>query len=286
MNRAWHAVRTSNDIGRALAYLIVSMVCRDAIRVKATHLLVGFDGVSFRYKVYDLYKSARKEKMKAHGKNKDEKNKSKSDESTKEIYTYMPQLHQMLEECGIPFIHPTKYEADDIGAACAALANENFRVVIGTADKDSDQLLGKYVIKFNSTVKAPKNPITKARDVRRKTGLKPCQLVDYQTLIGDKVDSIPSLKPFGPSKAMKLLKKHRSIKNWVKNGPRGGKRWFNTNREDVLRNRKLVRLDPDCVEIDKNALIVPKLTKNMKAFPKAWHDYQALLYPKTKSLFS
>lgn len=286
LNRAWYVVNTNNDIGRALAYMMVSMICRDAIRVKATHLLVGFDGMSFRYRVYKLYKSARKEKMKAHGTNKEGKKKSKSDETTKEIYTYLPAVQKYLVECGIPFEHPTKFEADDVGAACAALASDDFMVFIGTADKDSAQLLSKNVVMYNSTIKAPKNPYTQRKDIKRRYGVRPSQMVDYQTLIGDKGDSVPSLKPFSPAKAQKLLTKYGSISKWVKEGPKGGKRWFNQNREDVLRNRKLVMLNSACTELHKDELIVPRLTKNTKNFPSAWHDYQALLYPKTKGLFS
>lgn len=276
MNRAWHVLHTQNDIGRALGALMVSMICRDAIRVKATHLLVGFDGMSFRYGLYDGYKQSRKVKTQG---------KSKSDETTKEIYTYMADVQKYLERCGITFEHPPKHEADDLGAVCAALASPKLRVVIGTKDKDSMQLLKDNVVMYDSSVKPPKDPYKRAEAVVRKFGVEAHQMVDYQTLVGDKGDSIPNLKPFGPAKAVALLKKYGSLKKWSDKAPKSGQRWINLNRENMMRNRKLVRLVDDCVEINIKDLVVPKLTKDTKFYPSAWHDYQAMLYPKSKGLF-
>jgi 5'-3' exonuclease len=136
---------------------------------------------------------------------------------------------------------------------------------------------------YNSNIKYPKNPYTLADIAISKYGVESHQMVDYQTLVGDKGDDVPTL--LGPAKVKKILAKYGSIRNWYKKGPRGGKRWLTEHSEEILRNRKLVQLIDDCIEIDINDLKVPRLTKKVQSFPSAWHDYQSFLYPKSRGLF-
>lgn len=273
--RAWHVLHTDNDIGKALAHLFLSMVCKDAAATKATHLLVAFDGDSFRYNVYAMYKSERK----LNG-----KNKSSKAEGSKEIYTYLTEVKNYLTEAGITWIQPKDYEADDVGAACAAIATDNIKVIIGTKDKDSYQLLNTNVKMYNSSAKP--NPVYITEEKAEKAKGVPIKLmIDYQTLLGDKIDSIPGFTGYGPDKVKKTLMKFGSIKKWLLKGSKEDKRWITENKEDLRRNRKLVTLVKNCVDIDIDELKVPKLKGNNNKFPKAWHIYQSFLYPKSKGLF-
>lgn len=276
MHRAWHVINTDGSIERALSALFLSMVCKDAAAVKATHLLVGFDGKSFRYGVYDKYKQSRTDK----GKN---SSGSEDGDSTKQIYTYLPFLQDYLEKAGVPWVQPKKYEADDVGATLAAMASDDLLVIQGTKDKDGYQTLNKRVRMYNSSAKPNPQFITQLIAEKAK-GVPVAQMIDYQTLLGDKIDDIPGFLGFGPAKVKEILNKYGSIRNWYREGSKADKRWLVEHREELVRNRKLVTLVTDCVDIDIDDLKVPKLS-GKEHLPKAWHTYQSFLYPKSKGLF-
>ena len=94
-------------------------------------------------------------------------------------------------------------EADDWIATFARRAAPEMPVVIASADKDFMQLVSPRIGLLNPNDKTEK--IWTAADVVAKTGVKPEQIADWLSLIGDSVDNIPGVPGVGPKTATDLL---------------------------------------------------------------------------------
>jgi len=103
------------------------------------------------------------------------------------------------------------FEADDLMATMATMARSGgYRTRLVTADKDIYQLVCD---------KAPpivqEDPRTGRRftesAVRRRVGVKPSQMVDYLSMVGDSCDNIPGIRGVGPKSAVALLEAFGSM---------------------------------------------------------------------------
>lgn len=266
MHRVYFVLKgKSENLKRSLPYSFLRLVARDALAVRASHLLVAFDGDSvFRYKLYAKYKSNRND------------GKEIKDQGGKDVYEHLPDLLRYLEYARTPFIQMRKYEADDILASVAAHLGIENKVILGTRDKDQHQGLTKNVSQYVSIGKTPF--YIREEDVLKKTRLRSCrQFVDYQTIIGDGIDGIHGVKGMTPVKAAKLLNEYGSLKKFL-NSPQG-KEWV-PHLELLRRNRKLVKLVTDCYQpdLDELRLVKPKNSDNL---PPAYNELLSLQSRKT-----
>jgi 5'-3' exonuclease len=116
-------------------------------------------------------------------------------------------------------------------------------------------------------------------------------MVDYQTLIGDKVDSIPHI--LTDKKARELLTEHGSLKKYF--GTKAGKKFWLANQAELVRNRTLVRLVATCVddlELEADDLLVKQRDgKGIERatgvrLPKSFHALQSYCHTKQVNLFA
>lgn len=281
--RAFSTLRTNRPVEQALPYHFLSMVMKDALAVKATYLLVAFDGPDvFRYKVYADYKSGRREKRGAPAD-------AENAEPKADVYQYLPNVYALLHKLGIVFFQPKTYEADDVLCSIAKAYGERYKVICGTQDKDAYQYLNSNVRLYDSSAKGKdKKPKPRYIDVayaERKKGVAVSQMVDYQTLIGDSGDSIPPIKGIGPTKAKKILDQYGSIKNWHKQC-KEDREFITSQADNIRRNRKLVKLVENI--LPPNELSEWKLQKRTyddKFLSRSFHEYISWLYPRSKGLF-
>jgi DNA polymerase-1 len=260
---------------------------RDALAVRATHIIVAFDGDKvFRYKLYPAYKANRTGAGK--GIVISDEDRDGADEAH-DIYQYYPRLFEALAALGIPFYQPTKREADDCLCSCAVkYPAHGYNVVCGTQDKDSFQYLRKGVRLYDSSYKVNGESVPRYithKDVIEMKGVKPSQMVEYQMLIGDAGDNIDGLPGIGPKTAAARLKEFGSIKKWYESGTKKERSLLRTNQAKLIRNRKLVTLVEDCpppFELDQ--AVIPKKVKVRFDIPKSYYNYLAFLYPKSKGL--
>lgn len=272
LHRCWSTLKTSRPIEDVLPHNFLSLVLKDACILKATHLLIGFDGPSiFRYDVYPDYKIERRTKALQRDDDAD---------GSKEIYTYLPATRELLDKCGIVWIQRKKYEADDIMASVMVqMSTSKLQVIGGTGDKDIFQALMQNCRVYNSGIK-PEITITPDR-AEKKKGVPISGMVMYQTLLGDKIDSVPQLLP--PVKAKNAVLKWKSFKNWYAKGTDEDRKWLNVNQAKLIINRKLVELVTDLSLPELKELKVPK--KRLEDMPRTWYAFQDMLYPKSRGLF-
>jgi DNA polymerase-1 len=129
-------------------------------------------------------------------------------------------LHEAIKAMGWPLLVVDGVEADDVIGALAKQAEaQGVRVIISTGDKDMSQLVNEHVTVINTMPNAFRkgDEILDIAGVEAKFGLKPEQIVDYLTLIGDSVDNVPGVEKVGPKTAVKWLAEYGSLDNIIAN---------------------------------------------------------------------
>lgn len=196
------------------------------------YLFCAFDapGDNFRHELYAEYKIQR-EAMPI------------------ELRPQIAHIRRMLEAMAIPILECPGYEADDILAMIAhqsVLEGRDCYVVTG--DKDARQLINDHVFIFNIR----KNEVFDAAALKATWGIRPDQVVDFQSLVGDSVDNVPGVPLIGPKIASELLAKYETLEGVFEHVDEiaGQKRKENikNNQQLALLSRELVRLkiDPPC----------------------------------------
>ena len=123
---------------------------------------------------------------------------------------FKPQEQRIIKivtEAGIPVLSLPGFEADDIMATIAHhLAEEDFRVVLVSKDKDLRQLVTDKVVLLDAATGKTLDPA----GVEEEFGYPPSKAVDIQTLTGDTTDNVPGIPGVGEKTAAKLLKQYGS----------------------------------------------------------------------------
>ena len=190
-------------------------------------LICAFDspGGTFRNEVYDAYKADR-------------------GEMPEELAAQIPKIEQVVEAFAIPKIFAPGFEADDILATIARLCDQSGATCrLVTGDKDCRQLISDQVSIYNIRKDLIYDEVALAAD----WGVRPEQVVDFQALVGDKVDNVPGVPLIGPKIAKELLEEYGDLDSVLNNAEnvKGAKRKQNLmeGREQALLSQKLVRLD-------------------------------------------
>ncbi|MEN1680627.1 MAG: DNA polymerase I [Planctomycetota bacterium] len=148
-------------------------------------LLAAFDHSSqtFRHEFYPEYKGDR-------------------DEMPDELRSQLPKIEQVVDALGIPRLSVPNYEADDILATAARQCDTaGARCLLVTGDKDCRQLITDHVAVYNIR----KDHVYDAVALFADWGVRPDQVVDFQALVGDKIDNVPGVPLIGPKTATTLL---------------------------------------------------------------------------------
>lgn len=166
-------------------------------RYHPTHMAVCFDTKSptFRHAMSEEYKA----------------NRPKMDV---ELAEQIPYIHSLVVALGIPLLRIEGAEADDIiGTLAHRAVAEGHHVVISTGDKDMMQLINDCVILEDSFT----GKVTDSAGVVEKFGIKPEQMIDFLTLMGDSSDGIKGVPGIGKKTAKDLLNEYGNIDNMLKN---------------------------------------------------------------------
>jgi DNA polymerase-1 len=268
LHRVFHILKGRIDpeheaFGAQLAKAFLAKVCVDALAVRATKLMVAFDGDAvFRYQLFPAYKANRG--------------------SNDEVYRNLKIVIKALKKAGVICLQLAEFEADDVLAGLARkYRKEAKRVVLGARDKDAYQYVRDNVILYDSGYTVGGRPSPRYLDaeaITNLTGLPPRLHVQYQALIGDGIDNVPKL--VSPVKAKKGLLAHGSIKDWVAADPEIAK-ILRKNRKQLLLNRELVKLRSDLPV--KAARIVKDEAGD---YSSSYYNLVAFMNPKSKGLFS
>ncbi|HNQ91058.1 MAG TPA: 5'-3' exonuclease H3TH domain-containing protein [Verrucomicrobiota bacterium] len=165
-----------------------------------------------------------------------------------DLVRQMDGLGEWLGASGLASLRREGVEADDWIATLAVRFRElGASVVIATSDKDFLQLVSESVRILNPNDKG--GGLCGPADVEARTGVRPDQIVDWLSLVGDSVDNIPGVPGVGPKTAAGLLQRFGS---WDALTLRLGEVESDRLRgaleragEIVARNRRMIRLRTD-----------------------------------------
>ncbi len=279
LNRVFHTYgqKTERSLGDALPKPFIGLVLKDAVRIKAKHVLIAFDGHDiFRYGIYPSYKASRQE-----AKEEKRRQAEDSEERYREVYECLPQLRKLCADLGLTFIQHKKYEADDVGASAAVqYVKAGYDVVIGGQDKDGYQVLGPNVRMYDSSAKPEPKWIT-AEKAEKSKGVPVSKMIMLQTLIGDPIDDIPQI--ITPAKAKRACNTYGSVKAFFEAADPETKKLLRAKQSQLVINRQLVTLKTDLALPDPATLKPAK--KQIEDQSQWWYAHQDLCWPKTKGLF-
>ncbi|SDG05276.1 DNA polymerase I [Dyella sp. 333MFSha] len=130
-------------------------------------------------------------------------------------------MMKIVGALGFPILCVTGVEADDvIGTLARQAAEQGIDTIISTGDKDFAQMVGKHTLLINTMT----NTTMDADGVFAKFGVRPEQIVDYLTLMGDSIDNVPGVEKCGPKTAAKWLGEYGNLDTLLANADKiGGK---------------------------------------------------------------
>lgn len=129
-------------------------------------------------------------------------------------------LHEAITALGWPLIMIEGVEADDvIGALAKQAESEGMKTIISTGDKDISQLVNDKITVVNTMRDAFRrvDDVLDEAGVEKKFGIPPSLIIDYLTLIGDKVDNVPGVEKVGPKTAVKWLTEYGTLDGIIEN---------------------------------------------------------------------
>lgn len=240
--RAFHAIRElSSPKGRPTnaIYGFIKMLTKLQTQLQPSHQVVVWDGglSSERTAAHPDYKAQRPPMPDA-------------------LEEQLGQIGDYLAAARIASRTQEGVEADDWIATFAQVGGEVMPVVIASSDKDFMQLVSDRIGLVNPNDKSEK--IWGDVDVVAKTGVRPNQIVDWLSLVGDSVDNIPGVPGVGPKTATDLLTQFGSIDSIYSRLDEVKSERLRASlsaaKADVFRNRDLIRLKPDGLAVELNEL--------------------------------
>ncbi|MYB92546.1 DNA polymerase I [Candidatus Poribacteria bacterium] len=236
--RAYYAIRgglTSSVTGEAThaVFGFVGTLIRILMELEAKYIVAAIDtpGDTFRNELYSAYKANRSP-------------------VPDDLVTQIHRILQLLEAFGILTLGKPELEADDIIASVtqAILDDPNAKdvdVSIISRDKDLEQLLGDRVTMLD----LHNDKIIDERSLWETKGIKPDQVIDALTLMGDTSDNVPGVEKIGLKTAAQLIQQYGSIDGIFENIDKiKGKR-----RENLEKARSQLPLSKQLVTLIRDA---------------------------------
>lgn len=208
-------------------------ITRDILNIIKTHspdyLIFAMDssGPGTRKEIYPEYKANRSE-------------------MPEDLRPQIAHIMDVVKGFQVPVIECPGWEADDVFATIACQAKEKgIESIIVTNDKDARQLINNAVRLYNIR----KNKFMDADAVVEDWGIRPDQVIDFQSLVGDSVDNIPGVPLVGPKKAQTLIEQFGSLEEVLANADqaKGPKLQQNLKEfaDQARMSRQLVTLKTD-----------------------------------------
>ena len=255
LHRAYHALpkegfKNKGQLINAL-YGFFSMLLKVISQLKPDYLLACFDapGPTFRHQQFIGYQ-ANRPKM--------------ADELSQQINL----ARESLQEAQIPVLLQPGFEADDlIGTIIKKMKKKkkkekDWQIIVVTGDKDLMQLVDKQVKLFLLTKGVSQAELIGSREVKKRLGVKPEQVVDYKALVGDTSDNYPGVAGIGPKTAVKLLRQFGSLERILREREKIAPKL----REKLLAGEKAARLSYQLAQI------VCQVPLNFKLSSACWSD--------------
>jgi len=180
-------------------------------------------------------------------------------------FTQLPDVYKTLDFLDIGYLEADGFEADDYIASICKTYQENYEIIIVSTDSDFNQLINERVSVYKPRGKHSMmlTPVV----VAEKFAVKPDQIIEYKSLIGDTADNIPGIKGIGPKRAAEILS-YGTIDEIISGSTEIPEKYLIKikEHEDILnRNKALIQmimdvpfeLNDECVAIGFDSFFKP-----------------------------
>ncbi|HUJ72804.1 MAG TPA: 5'-3' exonuclease H3TH domain-containing protein [Verrucomicrobiae bacterium] len=124
----------------------------------------------------------------------------------------LPAIREVLTAMRIPIVEQEGEEADDLIATLGVqAAGAGQDVLIASNDKDFMQIVGPRICLLRPDGK--ETVICDASGVQARYGIRPDQVIDYLSLLGDSVDNVPGVPGVGEKTATQLIQEYGTLEN-------------------------------------------------------------------------
>jgi DNA polymerase-1 len=160
---------------------------------------------------------------------------------------------EFCESFGLPWDVKVGFEADDLIGTYTTMAQQaGYDVLIYSGDKDFMQLLDEHT-KMLITHRGGEQEVFTYDKVEGKLGVRPDQVVDYLSLLGDSSDNVPGAPGVGKVTASNLLKEHGTLEKVLEAAPNIKKKGLAAkimdNREQIELSKRLVIIETQVPEV-------------------------------------
>lgn len=260
--RAYHAMLSSNLKNKAgeptgAVFGFVNTLTSFLDRELPEHCMIVFDTEkpTFRHEMYDLYKKNRAE-------------------FPEELGPQLIKIKKFISILGVPQYELAGYEADDVIGTLAKMASSQSDLAFCiTADKDYYQLVDENIKLMKPGKRGEDFDIVSFDEVREKFGVRPDQVIDVLSIVGDSSDNVPGVKGVGDKTAIPLVQTFGSLEAIYDNLDKIDKESLKTklidNKENAFLAKKLVTIDihvPIDVGIDDTKIEIPNYRELDKFF--------------------
>src|SRR5512138_1333422 len=241
--RAYHAIphlSSSKGVPTNAVYGFTTMLLKALREHAPTHVALIFDAGrrSFRNDLYPEYKANRPP-------------------PPDDLVPQFPLVRDVARALNVPVLEEVGFEADDLIATLAEKARaRGFEVVVVTGDKDFTQLVDDRLSLYDPMAEASgRGGWLRPPEVLAKMGVPPERVVEYQTLLGDKVDNVPGIPGVGEKTAAALIQHFGTVEAMLSRPDeipgavtRGGEKL----REKILASADRLRLNRRLVELRRD----------------------------------
>ncbi|HSB18607.1 MAG TPA: 5'-3' exonuclease H3TH domain-containing protein, partial [Anaeromyxobacteraceae bacterium] len=241
--RAYHALpplSSTKGVPTHAVYGFTTMLLKALREHSPTHVAVVLDASrrSFRNDLDPIYKANRPE-------------------TPPDLRPQFPLVRDVIRALRVPILEEEGVEADDVIATLARRARAlGWEVVVVTGDKDFTQLVEEGLALYDPMAEASgRGGWTGPAEVEKKMGVPPERVVEYQALLGDKIDNIPGIPGVGEVTAAALVRRFGTVEEMLARADeipqavaRGGeklKEKIVAAADRVRLNRRLVALRDD-----------------------------------------
>jgi len=178
-------------------------------------------------------------------------------------------IRELISAAGWNIVEKEGNEADDVIASLAeSFTNNDIKII--SNDKDIAQVINDRVQMLITIPRTKGFVLRDVENVIKKFEVRPDQIVDYLSLIGDSSDNIPGVNGIGPKTAAKLLHEFDSIDLLLSRVDEikklSLKEKIKNSGDLLMKNKSLISLDLDiipdnCNKIDHLTINSPNLDK-------------------------
>jgi DNA polymerase I len=155
----------------------------------------------------------------------------------------IPDIKEVCRVLGVPQVERAGFEADDLmGTLARKAAEEGFKVILVSSDKDLLQLVGESVLVLHPS----RGELLDREGVKRSFGVYPEQVVDVLALMGDSSDNVPGVPGIGEKGARELIVTYGSLEECLRHASQITRK---AHRENLLKHGDQARKSRELVMI-------------------------------------